>query len=48
MKKHGKKYTAAAKLIERNKNYSPRQAIALLKQSAYTKFNETVELHVKM
>jgi large subunit ribosomal protein L1 len=48
MKKHGKKYTAAAKLIERNKNYSPRQAIALLKQSAYTKFNETVELHLKM
>lgn len=48
MKKHGKKYLAAAKLIERDKTYSPRQAIALLKQAAYTKFNETVELHLKM
>lgn len=48
MKKHGKKYTEAAKLVDRNKLYSPREAIALLKKTAYSKFNETVELHLKM
>lgn len=48
MKKHGKKYAEAAKLIDREKQYTPREAVALLKKTAYTKFNETVELHLKM
>lgn len=48
MKKHGKKYLEAAKLVDQNKAYSPRDAIALLKKIAFTKFNETVELHLKM
>jgi large subunit ribosomal protein L1 len=48
MKKHGKKYVAAAKLIDRNKMYSPKEAVELLKKTVYSKFNETVELHLKM
>jgi large subunit ribosomal protein L1 len=48
MKKHGKKYAEAAKLVDREKQYSPREAVALLKKTAHTKFNETVELHLKM
>lgn len=48
MKKHGKKYTEAAKLVDRNKLYTLREAVELLKKTTYTKFNETVELHLKM
>ncbi len=48
MRKHGKKYNEAAKLVDRNKTYSPREAVVLLKKMAYGKFNETVELHLKM
>jgi large subunit ribosomal protein L1 len=48
MQKHGKKYAAAAKLVDRNKVYAPKEAVGLLKKTAYTKFNETVELHLKM
>lgn len=48
MKKHGKKYAEAAKLVDRNKLYTPREAVQLLKKTTYTKFNETIELHLKM
>jgi large subunit ribosomal protein L1 len=48
MKKHGKKHVEAAKLVDRNKNYLPREAVVLVKKAAHTKFNETVELHLKM
>lgn len=48
MKKHGKKYAEVAKLVDRNKLYTPREAVTLLKKTGYTKFNETVELHLKM
>ena len=45
--KRGKKYTEAAKLIEREKLYDAPEAIALLKKAAFAKFDETVELHVR-
>ncbi len=45
---HGKKYTAAVKLVDANKFYSPKDAVALIKQTTYTKFNATVELHMKL
>lgn len=48
MKKHGKKHTEALKLVDREKNYMPREAVEVLKKSVHTKFNETVELHLKM
>ena len=45
--KRGKKYTEAAKLIDRAKNYSPEEAIGLAKKTAPAKFDETVELHLR-
>ncbi len=48
MAKHGKKYLEAAKLLDRTKAYHPREAIELAKKMAHTKFDETVELHLRM
>jgi len=44
----GKKFTEASKLVDRAKNYDPKEAIAIAKQASYAKFDETVELHLKM
>jgi large subunit ribosomal protein L1 len=46
--RHGKKYQEASKLADESKAYSPDEAIELAKQAAYAKFDETVELHLKM
>ena len=46
--KHGKKYTDAAKLIERSKVYEPTEALELACKTATAKFDETVELHVRL
>jgi large subunit ribosomal protein L1 len=46
--KHGKKYAEATKLIDSTKAYSPQEAIELAKKAAYTQFDETVELHLRM
>ena len=43
----GKKYQEATKLIEKEKNYAPTEAIALAKKTATAKFDETVELHMR-
>lgn len=48
MAKHGKKYQEATKLIDKDKLYSPEEAVELTKKSAYTQFDETVELHLRM
>ena len=48
MVKHGTKYQEAAALIDRTKTYPPQEAIELVKKSAYAKFDETVELHLRM
>ena len=48
MKTHGKKYIEAAKLVDAAKEYEPGEAVALAKKTARTKFDETVELHLKM
>ncbi len=48
MAKHGKKYREAVKLLDRTKAYHPREAIELAKKTAYTRFDETVELHLRM
>jgi large subunit ribosomal protein L1 len=46
MKKHGKKYRAALEKIELGRKYNLETAIAKLKEIAFAKFDETVELTV--
>jgi large subunit ribosomal protein L1 len=46
MKKHGKKYNAAAEKIEVGRKYNLEDAVAKLKEIAFAKFDETVELTV--
>lgn len=48
MAKNGKKYQEASKVVDKTKAYSPDEAIELAKQASYAKFDETVELHLKM
>ena len=45
--KHGKKYTEAAKLVDRAAYYESEDAISLVKKTATAKFDETVELHIR-
>ena len=47
MAKHGKRYMEAQSLIEEGHDYTPEEAISLAKQSATSKFDETVELHIR-
>ena len=46
--KRGKKYQDSAKLIDSQKLYEPEEAIALCLQTAKAKFDETVELSIKL
>ena len=45
--KHGKKYTEAAKQVDRAVAYEPADAIALVKKTASAKFDETIECHIR-
>ena len=44
----GKRYTELAKKIDRDKTYSPEDAVRLVKETAVAKFDTTVELHLRM
>lgn len=46
--KRGKHYQDSAKLIERSKLYDPSEALDLVCKTAKAKFDETIELHVKL
>jgi large subunit ribosomal protein L1 len=48
MAKHGKKYLAAAAKVDLNKFYTPDEAVKLVKDTTYTKFDATVEVHMRM
>jgi len=48
MVKSGKKYQEAVKLVDRTKSYSLHEAVELAKEAAYTRFDETLELHLRM
>lgn len=45
---HGKRYQNAVKLVNREKTYPLAEAVAIVKQMATTKFDETVELHFRL
>jgi large subunit ribosomal protein L1 len=44
----GKKYQESAKLVDKNKVYDPKDALELVQQTAKAKFDESVEIHVKL
>ena len=46
--KHGKKYVESAKLIDRTKLYDTAEALDITVKGATAKFDETVELHVRL
>lgn len=48
MPKRGKKYQEVVKLVDPARNYTPAEAVDLVKKTSYTKFNATVEAHLRM
>ena len=46
--KHGKKYVEAVKLIDKTKAYDAKEAMDVVLKTGTAKFDETVELHVKL
>ena len=48
MAKHGKKYLAAVEKVDREKDYEPKEAIALAKDTSTTNFDATVEIHIRL
>lgn len=48
MPKRGRKYEEAAAKVDRSKLYTKKEAVDLLKQTAVTKFDSTVELHARL
>ena len=46
--KHGKKYVESAKLVDRSKLYDSNEALDLVIKAAKAKFDETVEVHVRL
>jgi large subunit ribosomal protein L1 len=48
MAKHGKKYLAALAKVDSDKYYEPQEAVKLVKETAYVKFDSTVEVHLRM
>ncbi len=46
--KHGKKYNESAQLVDRTKFYDPEEALELCTKTAKAKFDETVEIHVRL
>lgn len=46
--KHGKNYVDSTKLIDKNKQYDTKEALDLCLQTAKAKFDETIELHVRL
>ena len=48
MTKHGKKYLAAAAKVDKEQLYTPAEAVALAKETSISKFDGTVEIHMRL
>lgn len=48
MSKHGKNYQERAKKFDRNQHYNPDDAVQLVKDVSYAKFDETIEVHLRL
>ena len=48
MKKLAKRYAESVKLVEKDKEYEIKEALDLVEKMPKAKFDETVELHVKL
>ena len=48
MTSHGKKYLEAKKQVNPTQQYTPEEAVKLVKETTFTKFDSTVEVHLRM
>ncbi len=48
MPKRGKKYLEALKKVDRNRLYSPQEAVQLVKETSYTDFDASVDVHIRL
>jgi large subunit ribosomal protein L1 len=48
MSKHGKKYLEAAAKVDSSRAYDPAEAAALVKETSITKFDSTIEVHIRL
>jgi len=48
MPKHGKKYREAAAKVDRTNIYSPMEALRLAQETSFTRFDGTIELHIRL
>jgi large subunit ribosomal protein L1 len=48
MAKHGKKYTEKAKLVDKTKQVTVEEAVKLLRQVSFAKFDETISLDIRL
>ena len=44
----GKRFRSAVEIVDRNHHYEPAEAVSLIKRTASAKFDETVELHIRL
>ena len=47
MAQHGKTYAAAREKVDREREYTPGEAVRLVKETGRAKFDETVEVHIR-
>ena len=45
---HGKRYRAAYEKVDRARHYEPAEAVTVIKETASTKFDETIEVHLRL
>jgi large subunit ribosomal protein L1 len=48
MRKHGKKYREQVARVEQDKLYGPKEAVTLARATSYSKFNGTLEAHIRL